>query len=295
MDDIIELNLSQSVNVTNTASIRSSVAEWIERDGLDGPPIELMRFHVLVYCTAGVGQHMVDFDDYEMTPGTAMWIRPGQVQQWSNVHDDFSAEVVVFQTSSVPDLPLFDYLHGKTAITDMGEDADRLRQQIEWMSNDLQASQDEALAAAVVGVLLRLFARHAGGHIDNFTAPGHMLATDFVASIDQNIEQRSVAWHAQQIGASTRSVARATAEALGQSPKDVIGARVILEAQRRLAWSNDDIATIARSLRFSEASNFTKFFRRRTGISPSEFREAVNQLETSKTDSERAAFESRLT
>lgn len=222
---------------------------------------------------------MVDFVDHEMTPGTAIWIRPGQVQRWSNVDDGFDAEVAVFESSSVPDLPIFDHLLGATGVTHLGDDADRLHRLMEWMGDDLEVNQDEAIAAAVVSVLLRLFARHAEDNGEIWQTPRRRLASAFVTSVDNNIGERSVAWHAQQIGASTRSVARATTETLRLRPKELIDTRVILAARRRLAWSTDDIGTIARALRFSEASNFTKFFRTRTGTPPSAFREAIAQLE----------------
>ena len=64
---------------------------------------------------------------------------------------------------------------------------------------------------------------------------------------------------------------------------------MILEAQRRLVWSDDSVEAISigrtpkessddsveaisRALGFSEASNFTKYFRARTGESPTAFR-----------------------
>lgn len=275
MDEVVELNLTRSVNVTNTSFIRASIRDRIEDDGLDGPPVELVRFHVFIHCTGGSGRHMVDFEEHDMRRGTAIWIRPGQVQRWSDVHDGFDADVAVFESSSIPDLPLFDHLLGTSAVANLGDDAARLQQQMEWMAVDLESNRDEAIAAAVVGVILRLFARHARSDGDADDTPGRRLTRAFVESIDHNIERRTVAWHAKQIGASTRSVARATTEALGQRPKEVIDARVVLEARRRLAWSNEDIATIARALRFSEASNFTKFFRSRTDVSPSAFRHAV--------------------
>lgn len=275
MEDVVELRLSQAVNVTNTSFIRASVRNRVDDDGRDLPPVELVRFHVFIHCTRGSGQHMVDFENYEVTRGTAIWIRPGQVQQWSNLHDDFDADVVVFESSSIPDLPFFDHFLGTTAITQLEDDADRLQQQIDWMAADLEARRDQATAAAVVSVILRLFDRQAKGEEELNDTPGRQLTAAFIESIDHNIEQRSVAWHAQRVGASTRSIARATSGTMGRRPKEIIDNRVILEAQRRLAWSGEDIATIARALRFSEASNFTKFFRARTGVSPSVFRQAA--------------------
>ena len=143
------------------------------------------------------------------------------------------------------------------------------------MAADLEANRDYGTAAAVVSVILRLFARHTHRHDEDSETPARRLTSDFLDSVDNHVGQRSVAWHAQQVGASTRSIARATTETLGRRPKELIDSRVVLEAQRRLAWSTEDINTIARQLRFSEASNFTKFFTARTGLSPSGFRANV--------------------
>lgn len=277
-DDVVELSLSKAVNVTNTSFVRSSLDRRMEEENLDEPPVELVWFHVLVVCTRGSGRHMVDFEEYELSPGTAIWIRPGQVQRWSSTHDDFDADVVVFESSSVPDLPLFDRLLAATVVTQLGADAAHLRRQVEWMSADLEANADEATAAAVVSVIIRVVARQARRDNPDADTPRHRLTHAFVESIDDAVHERSVRWHAQRIGASTRSLARATSDVFGQTPKDIIDGRVILEAQRRLAWSTDDVATIARSLRFSDASNFTKYFRSRTGMPPSEFREAISGL-----------------
>lgn len=278
-DDVVELTLSRRIATTNTTFIRSSVRDRVRTERRDGPPVELVQFHVFVHCTRGFGSHMVDFEDFDLRAGTALWIRPGQVQRWSDVADDFDADVVVFESSVIPDLALFDQFAGRTSVAELDDDSKRVQEQMEWLAVDLEATGDVSTAAAVVGVILRLFARRST-HARPDTDPRARLATDFVTSVDEAIENRSVSWHAQRIGASPRSVARATEEVLGLRPKEVLDSRVILEAQRRLAWSDDDIATIARGLQFSEASNFTKFYRARTGTSPSAFRGSIGNLGT---------------
>lgn len=279
---VVELTLSRAIAATNTSFIRSSVRDRIRTEGLDGPPVELVQFHVFVHCTRGAGRHMVDFEDFDLRAGTALWIRPGQVQRWSNVDDDFDADVVVFESSVIPELPLFDQFAGRTSLAELGDDSKPMRDQMNWMASDLESTGDSSTAAAVVGVILRLFARRSTQKRSD-SDPRQRLAAAFITSVDETIERRSVSWHAQRIGASPRSVARATEEVLGLRPKEVLDSRVVLEAQRRLAWSDDDIATIARSLEFSEASNFTKFYRARTGTSPSAFRRSIDRLETERT------------
>lgn len=272
MSDVVELTLSRPVNVTDTSFVRASLQERMRNGRLSRHPTERVQFNVLIHCTSGKGHHTVDFVDFDMTPGTAIWVRPGQVQRWAD-EDTFEAYVVVFDSALVPDLPLFDRAIGSTCAVQLGSDAEPLRQQFDFMAADLALGNDDAIAAAVVGVMLRLVARHAEPKAATSTSPRQQLASAFLASVESNVGERSVSWHAHQVGASVRSVARATVEVLGDSPKKVIDACTILEARRLLAWSDDDITAIARSLDFVDASSFTRYFRRQTGLSPSAFRE----------------------
>ncbi len=43
------------------------------------------RFHHLVALRRGRLQHTVDFTGYDIEPGTWLWVRPGQVQQWGDL------------------------------------------------------------------------------------------------------------------------------------------------------------------------------------------------------------------
>ncbi|MDX3136623.1 AraC family ligand binding domain-containing protein, partial [Streptomyces europaeiscabiei] len=42
-------------------------------------------FHHLVTLTGGTLWHTVDFTAYALEPGSWLWVRPGQVQQWGDV------------------------------------------------------------------------------------------------------------------------------------------------------------------------------------------------------------------
>ena len=81
-----------------------------------------------------------------------------------------------------------------------------------------------------------------------------------------------MAYYAQRLGYTTRTLARATADAAGVSPKIFIDARVLLEAKRLLVHTDLSVGRIAIHLGFSEPTNFTKFFCRHAGVSPEAFR-----------------------
>lgn len=58
----------------------------------------------------------------------------------------------------------------------------------------------------------------------------------------------------------------------GNTPQEIITLRLVAEAKRRLAATDNDISVIAYSLGFQYPQHFTRLFKRMTGKSPSVFR-----------------------
>jgi len=61
-------------------------------------------------------------------------------------------------------------------------------------------------------------------------------------------------------------------KATGKTPKELLSDRIILEARSLLKNTDMAVNEVAYFLTFQDASNFTKFFRQKTGVSPSEYR-----------------------
>lgn len=54
--------------------------------------------------------------------------------------------------------------------------------------------------------------------------------------------------------------------------------RLVLEARRLLFHTPESLKEIAFNLGFSEASYFTRFFKRETGLTPAEYRTSIRKM-----------------
>lgn len=105
------------------------------------------------------------------------------------------------------------------------------------------------------------------------TLPGAELYARFRAELERSyLTTRRLEDYAARLGYSVKTLSRACQSATGASVKGVIDGRVALQAKRLLVHTDDPVATIARKLGFSEPTNFGKFFTRRTGFTPGDFR-----------------------
>lgn len=90
---------------------------------------------------------------------------------------------------------------------------------------------------------------------------------------EQFRHERSVDRYARQMGLTAGHLGRLCRDALGQSPLDVVNARIVHEAERELVYSSLSIKQLAAELGFDDEAYFGRFFKKHTGQRPTEFRE----------------------
>lgn len=108
---------------------------------------------------------------------------------------------------------------------------------------------------------------------DNFLGSVELLVDELVTDGPLKIDGV-----AQAAGISTRSLQRRLAGA-GTSFSDILTRVRVSRATQRLAVSHLSIAGIAAELGYSDASNFSRAFRKVTGVSPVSYRRAQSRLE----------------
>jgi len=86
------------------------------------------------------------------------------------------------------------------------------------------------------------------------------------------LHARKVSFYADKLLISTKKLNRITQEMLGQSVKKYIDEFLIIEIKRFLMNTNFTITEIAYKSGFEETTNFVKYFKKQTGLNPSEFR-----------------------
>jgi len=90
-------------------------------------------------------------------------------------------------------------------------------------------------------------------------------------------EQPSMAACADELGITPTQLNRACQQVLGHNALGVLHARLLLEAQRELAYTTMSVKQIAFGLGFTDAAYFTRFFQRHTGRTPSASRETLER------------------
>lgn len=246
-------------------------------------------FFRLMGVQKGTTRPMVDFSHFAASAGDWLLVRPGQVFRY-----DFSSTwdgwLLVFQPEGLTASGA-GRSTGKFDLLRHAEDLASLHslttEQHAWMHRSLAQMQTDGALSGDVGLrneLLRLQlastllrmswwqstlpAGSGGARLEHhqFRRFRSLLEADFA-------RHRQVQHYANALGMSDKTLSRLCVAAAGVPAKLLINQRLALEARRLLAHTSLSVQTVAHELGFDEATNFVKFFRKETGMTPLCFRQ----------------------
>ena len=241
---------------------------------------ERVDFQCFLFVRSGSYTHTIDFQTHQCTAGSCLLIGPGQVHRFGPP-SDWDGWILIIGPHHVPEMVDSLPAHVRTnAVL-----AETISELLERMRADaaLPAQQrrllSELLSLQTQVLVRRLALGHAGAatqsHIDPVMLERYR---EYRKTVDQQYRHwHHVAAYALHLACSTKSLNRACQAASDVSAKRVIVERIVLEAKRLLAHSSDTAARISADLGFDEPTNFTKFFRRETNLTPAAFRAAVQR------------------
>lgn len=101
----------------------------------------------------------------------------------------------------------------------------------------------------------------------------YSIALQFAELVEQHYRSlRKVNDYLDFMPVAAKQLSKILQTIVGKTPKQFIDDRIVLEAKRLLVYGDESIKEITFLLGFEEPTNFSKFFREQTGLSPAEFK-----------------------
>jgi AraC family transcriptional activator of pobA len=241
-------------------------------------------YHELIWIREGSGRHLIDGEPVEFGPRTLTLIARGQVHQFQRAKN-ISGVVARFDDGWLEDglagevgrRVLFT-THGCTSLAPPEDEANRFDALLDLLR--VEASRPRTRESAELRRHLLSAAllwaqrwREAQLEEGGATRSDVQLHQDFLEALERDFASSHDAGHyADELGVSAGTLSRTLTKLTGQTTKQLILDRVILEAVRLLRFSDLSIKEIAARLGFSDQFAFSKAFKRRRGEAPLDFR-----------------------
>lgn len=242
--------------------------------------------HFEIFVVEGKGIHINDFNEYPVDGPSLVLIGPGQIHGWLE-YADLHGPAIIFErdyittnlplnasdiiqdlfypsAGQMPVVPLKDYAKDTLSLSH------RIREELTSAESWHREITHSMLAQLLfTSARLRAQAIGDGGHVSSTEA---RLLRGFLLAVEQHfLAHRTISAYTKMLDVSATTLNTVVRDLTGSTPATILRNRLVLEAKRLLANSTLTIQQVAYALGFSDASYFTKFFQKATGLTPTRF------------------------
>ncbi len=237
-------------------------------------------FFIINLFEKGKGVHIIDFVEYQINDYQVHLVFPDQVHQWAIDRETVAYQLMIsreWYESFLPALrfSLSYYLQHPTF--HVSEDIYIL------LLHEFQAIKKELneekifwelvqKRSEIIGLLISKSAERAFKDSENYHS--NFIVSRFLNLIDEHFKtERSVTFYAEKLNISANYLNIVCKKNLNATASSLIQSRILLEAKRLLKVSEMSVKDIVYDLGFYDPASFSKFFKTRTGMTPSQFKE----------------------
>ena len=236
----------------------------------------------MILITEGEGNHMVDFDSIPLNYGNLIFSAPSQVQAFdkSHAYDGyiciFTEEFLNREFLQIADRHVIDHLYFQDITKALVLQDNSMEVYFELLLKEFIASTKN-LKESVIASLLNCILHKSKEHFVDATqdSKSSELFNTFKKTLLLGFrEMHNAEEYANALNVTPKHLNLICKQITGFTTKVFIDRYKIVEIKRYLASSTLPINDIATNMGYYEVSNFVKFFKKHTGLTPKAFRDS---------------------
>lgn len=239
-------------------------------------------FYLIILFTTGEGKHEVDFETFNVKPGTLFVLRPGDMHYWE-LSDDIDGFVFFhsrdfydkrYVTSSVKDFEFYSSFQNSPCVRFEGDTLANLQSlmlEIVLENESANKLKWEKIHSLITLVYINISRNYKSTYKVKSTAYIQKVRK-FEDVIEANFKNIKFAKdYAELLNITEKHLNRITKECFNKTSTQLISERILLEAKRMLMHSEFNVNEISEELGFNDTSYFIRFFKKHMEETPLSF------------------------
>ncbi|TXD75961.1 MULTISPECIES: AraC family transcriptional regulator [Algoriphagus] len=232
-------------------------------------------YHELIFLSKGAGSHTIGDEKFDVTPNTGYYLGLSEVHCWdfSKIPDGY---VILFKEEVLSQYPnAVNSLFQLTKTFEIADTEQQIFAQLETFQKEYKKGSSLHVLAAHLNLLIltTLNLPSSSPKLDSTVIDQLAL---FKRLINEHFAQlKNVQEYADLMKISVRKLNTICKTTLHTNAREVIKERILIEAKNLLTHTNNQVTEIAYSLNFTDSSNFVKFFKQQTNLTPLEYRSKI--------------------
>ena len=246
-------------------------------------------YFLFVFARRGDSRHWVDMTLYTLRENTFYFFVPSQLivkeepkPLWCTALAFTNEFLALQENASLSSLPLIqnpqnghELLLGDADVAFVADMMDKI-----YAEHQKPGEWQQRMLTAYLTVLLTYLSRlYTEQYARNPSSTDTLLLKRYQAEINEHLrELHQVSEYASLLNVSAGYLSEVVKAQSGKSAITHIQERLVLEARRLLFHTQHSLKEIAFDLGFSDASYFNRFFKRETGVTPSNYRTTIRKM-----------------
>lgn len=241
------------------------------------------NFYLLVLFTKGSGIHEIDFDRYTIKEGSLFLIQPGQIHHWQ-LSPDIEGYIIFYSQESynlhfgnkkIEDYPFYQSVKNEPNLLLNPHELAEIRPYFDLLvlENQKDRSQKTDKLLDLLDIIhIEISRKYLSENTHAVPSYNHK-----IKKLESLLEhfyktEKAPAFYASKMNMTLKHLNRICKSTLNLTATALITDRIILETKRLLSDKTKSIGQIADELGYIDYSYFGKLFKKKAGMTPTEFR-----------------------
>jgi len=245
------------------------------------------EYEELIIAMEGELEHFIDFATNTYTAPFVSFITKGKVHRIRPAIKDGKCDmwVIRFKSEFIPEttFSLYSFYHDYATIpAQKGDCFNRLVNLCEMMNSEYTfGTPNLAIIKHLLSALFLMIEneRKKADPVSDIQKTNSITFKNFLALLENNFRRpEGVEFYAEKLFMSARNLNLICQQIMQKSVSEIIETRKLIEAKNLLIYTDKTISEIGFELGYNEKAYFTRVFKKRTGQTPTEFKDEMLKL-----------------